>query len=168
MVELFPYDLLLIATHCGDPKGYRWTYEFKDTEGIDRTFVVDIAIGIGQTDDPDLLGVTQFLRFVSLDGVDWTDRKKKAKLYVGEAISDFVTLTRAKPPLLPVKKDTVDRVIGTAALKMYDDNFIVLPKPLADEGTPVTGWPRPSHYATQGHTSERCSLLPLARQRRWS
>ncbi len=30
MVELFPYDLLLIATHCGDAPGYRWTYQFED------------------------------------------------------------------------------------------------------------------------------------------
>jgi hypothetical protein len=50
MVELFPYDLLLIATHCGDASGYRWTYEFTDSEGIDRTFVVDIAVGFGATD----------------------------------------------------------------------------------------------------------------------
>ena len=28
MIELFPYDLLIIATHCGDVSGYRWTYEF--------------------------------------------------------------------------------------------------------------------------------------------
>lgn len=45
MVELLPFDLLIIATHCGDVDGYRWTYEFQDLEGIDRTIVVDIAIG---------------------------------------------------------------------------------------------------------------------------
>jgi hypothetical protein len=51
MIELFPYDLLLIATHCGDASGFRWTYEFTDSEGIARTFVVDIAVGFGTTDD---------------------------------------------------------------------------------------------------------------------
>ena len=25
MIELFPYDLLIIATRCGDVSGYRWT-----------------------------------------------------------------------------------------------------------------------------------------------
>lgn len=34
MIELFPYDLMIIATHCGDAPGYRWTYEFTDSEGI--------------------------------------------------------------------------------------------------------------------------------------
>ncbi len=44
MMEWFPYDLLLISTHCGDPDGYRWTYEFKDSEGHDRRLVIDIAL----------------------------------------------------------------------------------------------------------------------------
>ena len=29
--------LLLFATHCGDAPGYRWTYEYQDSEGIDRS-----------------------------------------------------------------------------------------------------------------------------------
>ena len=49
MIKLFPYDLLLIATHCGDPSGCRWTYEYEDTEGIQRTLVVDVAVGVGRT-----------------------------------------------------------------------------------------------------------------------
>lgn len=42
-----------------------------------------------------------------------------------------------KPELQPVRRETVDRVVGSAALKMYDHNIIVLPKSLADEGTPI-------------------------------
>ena len=89
MVDLFPYDLLLFATHCGDAPGYRWTYEYQDGEGIDRKLVVDIAIGVGQTDD-DLLRVMQFNRFHSLDGVDRNDPVAKADLYVGRAILEYV------------------------------------------------------------------------------
>jgi hypothetical protein len=136
MMELFPYDLLLIATHCGDVSGYRWTYEFKDSEGRDRELVVDIALGVGQTPDPNTLAVTQFLRFVSLDGVDWNDPVAKQNLYVGTAINDYMDRTR-RHELQPVKKDTVPRVFGSAALKMHDGNLILLPKPLADEGTPI-------------------------------
>src|SRR5262249_23771170 len=83
MVELFPYDLMVIATHCGDVSGYRWTYEFVDSEDLPRTLVVDIALGIGRTSEQDLLHVTQFMRFVSLDGVPWNDPREKANLYVG-------------------------------------------------------------------------------------
>jgi hypothetical protein len=139
MMELLPYDLLIIATHCGDVSGYRWTYEFKDSEGIGRTLVVDIAIGVARTDDNNMLNVTQFMRFISLDGVDWNDPKKAERLYVGRAILDFIDKTRGNAPerLEPVKKQTVSRVLGSAALKMYDQNIIVLPRPLADEGTPI-------------------------------
>jgi hypothetical protein len=116
MIELFPYDLMIIATHCGDVSGYRWTYEYEDSEGYRRTLIVDIALGIGQTDVKDRLRVTQFMHFVSLDGVDWTDRKAKAKLYVGKAIIDFMARVGEGGDLKPVKKDTVPRVIGSAAL----------------------------------------------------
>jgi hypothetical protein len=139
MVELFPYDLLVIATHCGDVSGYRWTYQFTDSEGIDRNLVVDIALGVGHTSEKDLLNVTQFIRFVSLDGVPWNDPVEKAKLYVGSAIWDFTERTRPTTDneLEPVTKNTVDRVVGSAALRMYDNNFIALPRSVASEGTPI-------------------------------
>ncbi|MDI1345398.1 MAG: hypothetical protein PSV22_15040 [Pseudolabrys sp.] len=139
MVELFPYDLLIFATHCGDVSGYQWTYEFKDSEGIDRTFVVDIAIGLAASGDPGRIGVTQFMSFASLDGVDWRDPTEKAKLYVGKAVLDFMAKTRSnlKDELKPIKKEDIERVRGSAALKMYDHNFISLPKSIADHGSPI-------------------------------
>lgn len=138
MMEWYPYDLLVISTHCGDPAGYRWTYEFKDSEGIDRRLVIDIGLSVGTTDDPNILGVTQFFRFVSLDGVDWTNRKAKEALYVGTSIKDFLNLTRAKDPeLKPIIKEIVSRVVGAAALKMTRGNLILVPKPLANGSTPI-------------------------------
>ncbi|MBP0482549.1 hypothetical protein [Sagittula salina] len=90
MVDHFPYDMLLFATHCGDADGWRWTYEFTDSEGFDRRLIVDIAIGIGRTDDNNPFRVMQFSYFQSLDGVDWNDPVAKADLYVGSAIKDYV------------------------------------------------------------------------------
>jgi hypothetical protein len=138
MMELLPYDLMIIATHCGDVDGFRWTYKFTDSEGIDRIIVVDIAIGVGQTNDANMLSVTQFIRFISLDGVDWQDPEKKKTLYVGKAIHDYLEMTRSSTaPMEPVKKETVPRVVGSSALKMHDHNLIVLPRALADERTPI-------------------------------
>jgi hypothetical protein len=139
MVELFPYDLLVIATHCGDTSGFHWTYEFTDSEGIKRTLVADVAVGFAPSRETDMVGVTQFMRFVSLDGVDWHDPKKGEKLYVGQAILDFMARTQsdARDQLKPVKKEHVSRVFGSAALKMHDHNFISLPRPIADQGTPI-------------------------------
>lgn len=139
MVEWFPYDLLLIATHCQDVSGHRWTYEYKDSEGFERKFVVDIAIGLERTDDANMLRVTQFIRFVSLDGVDWNDPVAKGKLYVGTAINDYMARTRGSPgnEMKPTLKDSVPRVMGSAVLRMHDHNYIPLPRPIADEGTPI-------------------------------
>jgi hypothetical protein len=136
MVELFPYDLLLFATHCGDADGYRFTYEFDDASGRTRRLVVDTAIGIGQTDDPDILNVMQFERFHELDGVSWRDPKKLEKVEVGTAIKDFVELHRAKE-LEPVERERIPRVLGSAALKLADHNYIAMPRELAINGSPV-------------------------------
>jgi hypothetical protein len=139
MIEFFPYDLLVIATHCGDAPGFRWTYEFTDTEGIARTLVVDIAVGFAATDDRDMINVTQFMHFVSLDGVDWRDPGAKQQHYIGSAIIDFMAriASDAADPLKPVKKENIPRVTGSAALRMHDHNYISLPRAIADQGTPI-------------------------------
>jgi hypothetical protein len=138
MLQYFPFDLLIIATHCGDSGGHRWTYRYKDSEDINRELVVDIAIGISRTDDPELLRVGQFIRFISLDGVDWSDPIAKEELYVGSAILDFTRLTMQGPKELePVRKDTVPRVVGSAAMKMWDHNLLFAFPTIADVGTPI-------------------------------
>ncbi|WP_441234479.1 hypothetical protein [Bradyrhizobium sp. 930_D9_N1_4] len=138
MVEHFPYDLLIFATHCGDSSGYRWTCEFTDSEGLARTIVVDVAVGFARTDDPQILNVGHFFRFVELDGVDWSDREAKSRMYVGNAIHDFNRLMDAGPNKLPLtKKETVARVIGSSAMMMSDSNFIFAHHTIADVGTPI-------------------------------
>lgn len=136
MVDLFPYDLLLFATHCGDASGYRWTYEYRDSEGIDRKLVVDVAIGVGHTDDEDILRVMQYNRFHSLDGVDWSDPVAKADLYVGSAIRDWSERVRDKA-FEPVHREPLDRVLGSAVLAMADNNYLPMPRALACEGSPI-------------------------------
>lgn len=135
-IEHFPYDFAFFATHCGDASGHRWTYEFQDSEDHQRRLVVDIALGVGRTDDPEMLKVQQFIRFHSLDGVDWNDPDKEAKVYVGKAILDWSTQFRADK-LEPTKKELVDRVSGSAVLRMHDNNYVVLPQYLAGKGSPI-------------------------------
>jgi hypothetical protein len=137
MIEFFPYDLLMVATHCGDADGFRWTYEFTDTEGIARTLVVDLAIGISRTNDEEMLHVMQFTNFVSLDGVDWHDPHKEEKLYVGSAVWDYINRTGEHGDLKPTRKENIDRVTWSAALKMFDHNYIAIPRPLANGRTPI-------------------------------
>lgn len=135
-IELFPYDILLISTHCGDSSGGRWTYEFEDSEGIPRKFVVDVAIEIQAIPGEEKLLLTQYKRFISLDGVDWSDRAAKEKQYIGTAIVDWLRLTREEG-LEPVLKEDTDRVTWSSALKMADGPYLAMPRALAGDRTPI-------------------------------
>ncbi len=99
--------------------------------------VIDIAIGVGHGDQNDMVHVTEFMYIRSLDGVEWSDAEKKKSLYIGTAMQDFFERIRQKPELKPVSKEDIPRVLSSAALKMFDDNFIALPRSLAAEGTPI-------------------------------
>jgi hypothetical protein len=137
MIRLFPFDFLLISTHCGDAPGGRWTYNFTDRDGRDRVLVVDVAHSFTAVPEEDKIEVMQFTRFVSLDGVDWNDPKKDTKLDVGSAIQDYLARSQAPEKLMPVKKETISRVVGSAALKLANGNYLPTPTPLADDGTPI-------------------------------
>ncbi|MDF3822920.1 hypothetical protein P3G55_23690 [Leptospira sp. 96542] len=135
MVELFPYDLLVIATHCGDAPGWRWTYEFTDSSGKKRRLEVDTAIGVAFSDrDDDMVQVTQLYNFTSLDGVSWHDPDKDSKLTVGTAILDFCEQIEK---LEPVTKVPIDRVHRAAVLQMHDNNYLPVPRSIAGHGYPV-------------------------------
>ena len=136
-IELYPYDLLLISTHCGDAEGWRWTYEYVDREGRSRTLVVDVTISVAQVPKNEKLEVVQFKKFVSLDGVDWADREAKKRLPVGTALLDYLNQIQAQPPLEPVRRELVARVHGSAALRMYDGNYLAAMRTLANTGTPI-------------------------------
>lgn len=136
-ITLFPYDLLLIATHCSDAPGYRCTYEFIDADGRARRLVLDETAG-AEIEDPrdEHVHVTVFESFVSLDDVDWADREGKARLPVGSAMTTYLAL-RAQDRIEPTDRHPVDRVRASMALRMADGNYIALPYTLASGGTPI-------------------------------
>jgi hypothetical protein len=136
-ITLFPYDLLLIATHCTDAPGYRCTYEFVDADGRARRLVLDETAGAEIEDpDDDHVHVTVFESFVSLDGVDWADREGKAALPVGSAMTTYLAL-RARRAIQPADRQPVERVRASMALRMADGNYIALPYALASGGSPI-------------------------------
>jgi hypothetical protein len=61
-----------------------------------------------------------------------------AALYIGTAMLDFNERIKPGPnELKPVKRENVARVVGSSAMKMADSNLIVMPRPLANRGTPI-------------------------------
>ena len=136
-IEFFPYDFLLISSHCGDASGRRLTYQFKDSEGRERALVVDEAVGLGQEPQDDKFDVTIFYKFVSLDGVDWSDEEKKKELHVGTAIIDWNEKVGDWENFKPVKIESIDRVQWSSALRMYDHNYICVPQSLCPYHSPI-------------------------------
>lgn len=136
-VDHFPYDIAIFATHCGDSDGLRWTYEFPDAEGRARRLTVDVAVSLSRPDPDGRMQVMEFMRFHELDGVDWTDEAAKEALPVGSAISTFMDLRRATPAIQPIERSEIGRVLGSAAMKMHDHNWLPLSQMLADRQTPV-------------------------------
>ena len=135
-VTAFPYDFLAFATHCSDISGYRQTYEFTDREGRPRTLVVDTAVSFQVSPgDTDTVGVVEFTRFVSLDGVEWTNEAGKKALPVGYAIIDFTDMkSREDDKLLPTKSEPVGRVAASMALAVAGGNYIPMPHALSGSG----------------------------------
>ena len=70
-------------------------------------------------------------------GVDWNDKEKKQKLYVGKAIKDFIELTRMDDGMNPINKENINRVKGSSLLKMFDHYLLVFPVAFADNTTPI-------------------------------
>ena len=137
-IGLLPYDFLLISTHCGDANGWEWTYEYEDSEGIKRELVTHTTIGVGNIPHEDeMFEVMQYSKFVSLDGVDWNDPEAKETLYVGTAILDYIERSKDMDDFKPVKKESIDRVRGSSALKMWDNNYIPVSEHIAGESLPI-------------------------------
>jgi len=127
-----------LQRHCGDSSGYRRTYKYIDSEGIDRTMVIDLAVGFEATDDPDMLKVGHYFRFVSLDGIDSTDRQAKSRHYIGQAVHDFNRLMDDGPSQLePTTNHLIERVIGSAAMMMADSNMLFAQHTIANMVTPI-------------------------------
>lgn len=85
MMDFLPQDVIVISSHAGDAKGSRVTYQYEDDDGRQRTLVVDQTHSIGYERREDKFPVTEFTKFVSLDGVNWDDDAGKAALPVGTA-----------------------------------------------------------------------------------
>jgi|GEM_PF-4836264 len=105
-VEVFPYDVLYIATHGGQVVALRETYEFKT--GDDSTHEVVVDVGRGTTGEVH--------HIVSVDGVeksssDWT--KVQGQVWV-EYMDKVV---RNQMPVTPVKKPE------TVMIQMRDLQF---------------------------------------------
>lgn len=78
----------------------------------------------------------EFTRFHELDGVLWDDPDRDEKVQVGSAIKDY-TDRRRDDGFKPVRSEHIPRVLDSVALKMFDNNYLALPRSLAGKELPI-------------------------------
>ncbi|MYM28327.1 hypothetical protein GTP58_08320 [Duganella sp. CY15W] len=124
LIDLVPYDLLFIATHCGDVKGSRDTHRFVDSSGAERTLVLDLALQVSPEALDGKFEVKAFEKFVSIDGVPWEDKVARLQI-IGTAVKDFCAVPLGDRT--PESCEPIDRIAGSAALGMFDGNLLATP-----------------------------------------
>jgi len=140
LVDTLPFDIIVLSTHAGDAPGERATYEYTDTEGRNRIFTVDHAVGFGYDHAAEMFSVQQYERFHALDGVDLSNRKAKEQLYFGTAIESWVALGNGdllERNKFKVHSEDIPRVVGSMALQMYDGVWIAMVQGFAPGAAPL-------------------------------
>jgi len=133
----YPADIILISSHTDEVKGWRKTYKYKDTENIERELVIDLGIGFG----PDLVtgkfDLTEFIRFVSIDGIDWADEEAKSKHYIGRAVIDYSAIPKEERLKYEIQSEKIQHVHSAMAYKMYDGVFLPMLQGLCHEKSSI-------------------------------
>jgi hypothetical protein len=124
LLDLVPHDVIVISSHAGDAKGERVTYKYLDDEGRERSLVVDHTHSFGYDSTQDKVAVTEFTRFVALDGVDWEDNVGKAALPVGSAIKSWVNLGMLERGKFIVHSQDIKRVASSMAIQLHDGPWL--------------------------------------------
>jgi hypothetical protein len=138
MLDLIPQDIVVLSSHSGDAPGERITYEYPDADGRQRRLVVDRAMGFSYDRFDDKVNVMTYHRFVSLDGVDWRDKQRKAALPVGSAILRWDEIVASKEDAhYVVDRRDVSRVAGSMAIRLHDGNWLFASHGFAPGSAPL-------------------------------
>ncbi len=90
-IQFFPYDLLFFCSHAGEAEGEKLTIRVKDRSGIPHIIEIEQAVGFSFTGEgtgmQSIVSVSNFIGFVSFDGVVW-EKAKTPPFFV----SDFMKL----------------------------------------------------------------------------
>lgn len=111
LTAFLPSDLILFSTHCGEVKGQRVVERFPDRLGNLHTVCYERVLSgfhspTEETDD--LFEIMVMKRWISIDGVDWSDDAKKEEIGAGDLIKDYIDYERSmdrstkKPDLISV------------------------------------------------------------------
>lgn len=138
LMDLVPYDVIVVSSHSGDAQGHRLTYEFPDLEGKPRRLVLDRALSFSRDPAEESVRVTEYCRFHSLDGVSWRDKAGKEALPVGSAMQAWRNLggLEGRQEYL-VASEEVRRVTGSMGIQMYGEVMFFASHAMAAGSAPL-------------------------------
>lgn len=137
MMDFLPQDVIVISSHAGDAPGSRVTYQYEDDDGRQRTLIVDQAQSISYDRVEEKFPVTEFTKFVSLDGVSWDDDVAKSALPVGTAITTWSRLDMLDRAKHVVAEEAISRVASSMAMMLHDGPWLFISHGFHPAGAPL-------------------------------
>lgn len=90
LTEILPSDFIFYSTHCGEVRGRRITGRFFDRHGNAHEIAYDLVRNLSLSSTPRMIHVENFMRFLSLDGINWKDDAGKRRINAGDIMKDFI------------------------------------------------------------------------------
>jgi hypothetical protein len=138
VIELLPYDLLYISSHCKDAGGWRHTYNFEDSKGVAHELITEVAASPIPITGSDVVSITIAQHPIMLNGIDLDEPGFKTA-EVEAILDEWRALTDPNNPILePTSTIEIKRVRGVPAISLYNNQqFLWSPFRLASHNAPI-------------------------------
>lgn len=139
--QYLPLDLIFYSTHCGEVNGKRVTEKFRTSDGKEHSITYDLVTSFAPEPGKDLVEVTEFTRWISLDGIDWSDSEGKDRIDTDYILKQYVEKRKGRKidydDSSIVEISEVSKIKYSDALQMSDFNFIPMPTELGGHRYPL-------------------------------
>jgi hypothetical protein len=142
LTEHLPSDFLFYSTHCGEVRGTRITEEFRTADGKNHLITYELVKQLAPGQQPDRVEVLDLRRWLSLDGVAWSNSAGKEKMGAASILREFLELCRQRRgdvrQMRVVDSQPVEFVRFSDALGMHDgDIYVPMPQNIGGYHRPV-------------------------------
>jgi hypothetical protein len=131
LTEFMPSDAIFYSTHCGEAKGQRVTEILRSDDGTTHTLIYECVITLALGPNPELVEVVDFKKFISLNGVPWTDEEGKETIAAGDILRLFMKSWEksklASDASRSIDATSCNEVQFSDCLKMVDGNYKPVP-----------------------------------------
>lgn len=124
-----PLDFIYYSTHCGNVGGKRILDKFKTLDGKTHSICYDEVLSLSAEPNTDMFHIVQYMKFVSIDDVNWSDNEGKEKINVRQLVNRYSKCEHdSKKEIDKIERKEIcdiDIVKGSSVLKMHDSNYLI-------------------------------------------